>query len=311
MEHGVNDKIHKPLFNRAVSGAYNPGSTIKALVALAALHEQVITPTTTVYSAGYIDVPNPYVPDKPSRFVEFNMHQYGWVDVRSALAKSSNIFFYTVGGGFGGITGLGLDRLHHYWEKFGLGQKTRIGLEPEAAGMLPTAEEKEARTRQPWRLGDTFNVAIGQGDLLVSPLQLINLYASIANNGVMYQPRLIRSINNEGILSPQVTLDYHDWRVELEEVQAGLRDGVAKSYGTSYTLDDLPFHAAAKTGSAQIKNNTETNAFFVGYAPYEDPRIVVSVLIENAQTGSLNAVPIAKDVLDWYYQHRLNTQDTE
>ncbi len=307
----LTDKVRKPLFNRAVSGAYNPGSTIKPIVALAALHEKVITPTQTIYSAGYIDVPNPYVPDKPSRFVEFNMHQYGYVDVRSALAKSSNIYFYTVGGGFGTIVGLGLDRLHHYWEKFGLGQKTGIGLDPETSGNLPTAAEKEARTHQPWRLGDTFNVAIGQGDLLVSPIQLINFYASLANNGVMYKPTLVHSLSGGAPEKPQVVLDYSDWKEELREVQAGLRDGVAKTYGTSYTLDDLPFHAAAKTGSAQIKNNTETNAFFVGYAPYEDPRIVVSILVENAQTGTLNAVPIAKDVLNWYYENRLNKQDTE
>ncbi len=307
----LTDAVRKPLFNRAVSGAYNPGSTIKPLVAMAALHEKIITPNDTIYSAGYIDVPNPYVPDKPSRFVEFNMHQYGWVDVRSALAKSSNIYFYTVGGGFGGIAGLGLDRLHHYWEKFGLGQKTGVGIDPESAGFLPTAEEKQERTHQPWRLGDTFNVSIGQGDLLVSPVQLLNLYASIANDGVMYKPSLIHAINGEAVAPSQVVLDYSDWRTELSEVQAGLRDGVQKTYGTSYTLNTLPFTIAAKTGSAQIKNNSETNAFFVGYAPYEDPRIVVSILVENAQTGALNAVPVAKDILNWYYENRLNKQDSE
>lgn len=303
----VLDTAHKPLFNRAISGAYNPGSTIKPLVALAGLHERVMTPQKTIYSAGFIDVPNPYVPDKPTRFVEFNMHEYGWVDVRSALAKSSNIYFYTMGGGFGGVTGLGLDRLHRYWELFGLGKKTGIGIEPEVAGTLPTAAEKEARTHQPWRLGDTFNVSIGQGDLLVSPIQLINYFASIANNGIMTRPHLVRAIGDGASILPEVVFDYSDWKTELREVQAGMRDGVAKSYGTSYTLNDLPMAVAAKTGSAQTQNNTKTNALFVGYAPYEKPQIVIEVLVENAKEGSLNAVPIAKDVLNWYYENRMKS----
>ena len=303
----VLDRDRRPLFNRAVSGAYNPGSTIKPLVALAALHEKVVTPQTTVYSAGYIDVPNPYVPDKPTRFVEFNMHEYGWVDVRSALAKSSNVYFYTVGGGFGNIAGLGIERLHHYWEKFGLGQKTGIGLEPEAAGTLPTAAEKEERTHQPWRLGDTFNVSIGQGDLLISPMQLINFFASVANNGVMNRPRLVHAIGDDQPVDAEIVLDYSDWKTELREVQMGMRDGVAKPYGTAYTLHDLPMTVAAKTGSAQTQNNTKTNALFVGYAPFDKPEIVVEILIENAKEGSLNAVPIAKDVFNWYYENRMTT----
>lgn len=307
----VTDNVRKPLFNRAVSGAYNPASTIKPLVALAALHEGVVTPETTMYSKGYIEIPNPYVPDKPSRFVEFNMHENGWVTARKALAVSSNVFFYSAGGGFEHIKGLGIERLRHYWQKFGLGQKTGIDLGPEVSGFLPSIEEKEERTSQPWRLGDTFNVSIGQGDLLVSPIQLINYIAGIANDGIMYKPRLVTSISNGTVNQPEVLVDYSDWELELNEVQSGMRDGVAKEYGTSYRLSDLPFNAAAKTGSAQTNNNTKTNAFFVGYAPYEDPRIVVLVLIENSKEGSLNAVPVAKEVLNWYYENRLNKQDTE
>jgi penicillin-binding protein 2 len=213
--------------------------------------------------------------------------------------------------GFGGIAGLGLERLHYYWQKFGFGQKTGIGLEPEVAGFLPTSAEKEARTKQPWRLGDTFNVSIGQGDLLVSPIQLINHFASIADNGIMRRPSLIKSIGDEKSGESPIMLDYSDWRMELKEVQAGMREGVVKDYGTAHLLNTLPFSSAAKTGSAQTNNNTKTNAFFVGYAPYEDPRIVISVLVENAKSGSLNAVPIAKDVFNWYWENRLNKQDTE
>ncbi len=299
---------NRPLFNRAINGVYNPGSTIKPMVALAALHEGVITPDTAVYSKGYIEVPNPYVPDKPSRFVEFNQEALGMLNVRSAIARSSNVFFYTAGGGFESQKGLGINRLNEYWQKFRLGAKTGIDADNEAVGFLPTAEEKLARTHQPWRIGDTYNVSIGQGDLRLSPIQLINYIASIAQNGVMFEPHLVQSIVGVRPVQPKVTLDYSGWKNELREVQAGMRDGVQKSYGRSYVLHDLPFTSAAKTGSAQFANNTKTNAFFVGYAPYENPEIVVEVLIENAQTGSLNAVPIAKDVLNWYYENRMIKQ---
>ena len=297
----VTDATH-PLFNRAINGSYSPGSTIKPLVALSALHEQVIDPNFQVYSPGYLDVVNPYNKDKPTRFLDWRPQ--GWVTVVSALARSSNVFFYEVGGGLPAqngqpaVTGLGIDRLNHYWQKFGLGAKTGVDADSEATGFLPNPEEKQKRTGIPWRLGDTYNVAIGQGDLQVSPLQLINYIASIANNGVLLRPHFVPSPD-------QTLVDYSDWKNELSEVHLGMRDGVVKDYGTSHLLNDLPFAVAAKTGSAQIENNTQTNAFFVGYAPFEKPRIAIVVLIEKAKSGSLNAVPIAKDVLNWYYENRI------
>ncbi len=168
---------NKPLFNRAINGVYNPGSTIKPFVALAALREGVITPDTTVFSTGSIKIPNPYVPDKPSIFVEFNQEALGLLNVRSALARSSNVFFYIASGGFEGRKGLGINKLNEYWKKFGFGEKTGIDADNEATGFLPTPEEKLERTHQPWRIGDTYNVSIGQGDLRLSPIQLINYIA--------------------------------------------------------------------------------------------------------------------------------------
>ncbi len=288
----------QPLFNRAISGAYTPGSTIKTLVGLAALHEKVIDPLKQILSIGYIELPNPYDPEKPSRFVDWRPQ--GWVDIRSALAKSSNVYFYEVGGGFEDQKGLGIGKLREYWQKFLLGVKTGIDLPGENSGFLPAPEEKEKRTGQIWRIGDTYNVSIGQGDLQLSPIQLINFTASIANGGRVYQPKMVAG-------GPVVTLfDYSDWELELQEVQAGMKDAVAKSYGTANLLSSLPVSSAGKTGSSQVSNNTKTNAFFVGYAPAENPEIVILVLIENAREGSLNAVPIAKDVLNWYYENRIS-----
>ncbi len=311
----------KPLFNRALLGAYNPGSTIKPLVALAALKEGVVTPDFQIYSKGYIEIANPFFPDKPSRFVDWRPQ--GWVDVHSALARSSNVYFYEVGGGFPGspgepaVKGLGIEKLKQYWQYFGLGQKTNIDADSENTGFLPDAAEKEKRTGQPWRIGDTYNVSIGQGDLLVSPIQLINFISSIANGGKLFVPKLALEMSMGGkvtkdLKEPQLLLDYGTtFKSELADIRQGMRDGASKSYGTSYKLADLPMPVAAKTGSAQIQNNTKTNAFFVGYAPADDPQIAILVLVEDAKEGSLNAVPIAKDILQWYYDNRINMSPTE
>lgn len=294
----------QPLFNRAISGQYTPGSTIKPLVALAALREKLVDPTFQVLSTGSIEIPNPYDPENPSRFLDWKAH--GWVDLHSALARSSNVYFYQLGGGFERFKGLGIARLHEYWQKFLLGQKTGIDLPSESAGSLPDPEEKEARTGQIWRIGDTYNVSIGQGDLLLTPIQLINFIASVANGGKIYRPHFVQLT-----VEPEILADYSGWTTEVVEVQQGMEDAVSKPYGTANLLAYLPMKAAGKTGSSQVANNTRTNAFFVGYAPQENPQIAVLVLIENSKEGSLNAVPIARDVLEWYYYNRIQQTNNE
>lgn len=308
----------RPLFNRAIAGAYSPGSTIKPLVALAALHEQVVTPQWQTYSSGVLEVPNPYQPNQPSRFVDWRAH--GWVDVRSALARSSNIYFYIVGGGCAprancemrpqATTGLGISRLREYWQQFGLGEPTGIDLGGEGIGFLPAPNEKKERTGQIWRIGDTYNVSIGQGDLTMTPIRLLSIYASIANDGEMMRPFLVKKVidTNQKIIREAVAetiFDFSEMHEQIKEVQQGLRDAVAQPYGTANRLYDLPYKTAGKTGSAQVSNKTKTNAFFVGYGPFDKPQIAILILIEDAKEGSINTLPIAKDVLKWYYDHRL------
>jgi len=299
----------KPLFNRAVSGLYNPGSTIKPLHALAALSEGIISPDQNIFSAGYIEIPNPYNPENPSRFLDWKPH--GWVDLYSAIARSSNVYFYEIGGGFGSQRGLGIEKLKNWWGKFGLSEKTGIDIVSEKSGFLPDPSWKEKTTGIPWRLGDTYNVSIGQGDLLVTPLELLNYINAIASGGKFFKPRIAKNIKNsagEVIFenAPQaigdISEDVGGW---MKEVQRAMRDAVSQSYGTANLLSDLPVSAAGKTGSAQVENNAKTNAFFVGYAPYDNPQISILVLVENAREGSLNAVPVARDVLMWYYKNRL------
>lgn len=307
----------RPLFNRAVSGVYTPGSTVKPMVALAALNEQIITPKKQIFSAGYIEIPNPYFPDKPSKFLDWKAH--GWVNLRSAIARSSNVYFYEVGGGFEDVKGLGVNKLKEYWQKFGFGEKTGIDLDSESVGFLPDPEEKEIRTKDIWRLGDTYNVSIGQGDFQVTPIQLIAHIASLANGGKYFKPFVLKKVMAEdnAVLEerqPELLKNFSDLGEYLKEVQEGMRDTVRQPYGTAHFLADLPISVAGKTGSSQIANNTRTNAFFVAYLPAEalaevgaplEKQIAILVLIENAKEGSLNAVPIGKDVIDWYYWNRI------
>jgi penicillin-binding protein 2 len=300
----------KPLFNRAVDGYYNPGSTIKPLDAVAALSENVIDSTREIFSPGYLLVPNPYNSSTPSRYLDWQYQ--GNVNLASALAQSSDVYFYIVGGGSPaestpplndssdyGVSGLGIDRLNAWWQKFGLGRPTGIDMPNEGTGFLPTPVWKQQHSGTPWLLGDTYNVSIGQGDLLLTPIQLLDYISAIANGGDIYRPFL----NASG--TPAIAHDLTSYFPEIKKVQEGMREGVSSPKGTSYTLHDLPFSVCAKTGSAQVVNNTQENALFVGYAPCDNPQIAILILIENSRQGSLNAVPVAGDVLDWYYENRI------
>ncbi|MFH0806767.1 MAG: penicillin-binding transpeptidase domain-containing protein [Candidatus Brennerbacteria bacterium] len=299
---------HNPLFNRASQGTYNPGSTIKPLVGTAALAEGVITPEAQIFSAGFIEVPNPYDPTNPSRFLDNKAH--GWVDIHSALAKSSNIYFYEVAGGFEKQRGIGIETLKDWWERFGLGKLTGIDLPGEKEGLLPDPAWKEDERSEPWRVGDTYNVAIGQGDLLVTPLELLNYIAAVGNGGTLWRPRVVRSVVENGDIKftnePEVLSDLTELvRDALPEVQEGMRDVVRQSYGTAHSLSDLPLAVAAKTGTAQVEGNTKINALFVGYAPANDPELALLILVEDAREGSLNTVPVAHDIFLWYYNERI------
>ncbi|PIR97802.1 MAG: hypothetical protein COT89_02735 [Candidatus Colwellbacteria bacterium CG10_big_fil_rev_8_21_14_0_10_42_22] len=294
----------KPLFNRAVSGVYNPGSTIKPMHATAALNEGIISPEKQIYSAGYIELPNPYDSSLTSRFVDWKPH--GWVDVYSALARSSNVYFYVIGGGFQDQIGLGINRLYEYWNRFGFGEVTGIDMPGESVGFLPTPDEKEERTGQIWRVGDTYNVSIGQGDLSITPLRLVSAVSAIANGGPAYVPHIKKDISQETLYTLK------DMEEALSNVRRGMIDAVTKDYGTANLLSSIPMVIGAKTGSAQVASKTKTNALITAYASRDaetSPEIVMLVLVEDAREGSLNTVPIARDVLQWYYDNRVNVAE--
>ena len=302
----------KPLFNRAVSGYYTPGSTVKPMVGIAALKEGVIDPRREIFSPGYLDIPNPYDPEHPTRYKDWRYQ--GNVNLASAIAQSSNVYFYEVGGGVAGTKGLGIDRLREWWQKFRLGVAAGIDLPSEAKGFLPSIEWKEKSGRHPWLLGDTYNVSIGQGDLLLTPIQLLDYIGAVANGGTIYQPVLGKAASRATVLA-----DLRPLAPEIREVQKGMHEAVTSPLGTAHLLADLPFQVGAKTGSSQVENNAQENAFFVGYLPAEvwteagaprdpshmGPPLAILILVEHSREGSLNAVPIAKDVLNWYYWNRI------
>lgn len=304
----------KPLFNRIIDGQYQPGSTIKPLDGVAALKEGVITPSQELYSPGYLMVPDPYNSSTPTKYADWEAH--GYIDLAAALAQSSDVYFYIVGGGSPeyttpplnnsvdyGVTGLGPAELYQWWQTFGLGKSTGIDLPNEAPGFLPTPAWWSTVSTRPWSLGDTYNVSIGQGSLAVTPIQLLSYIDAIANGGKIYKPFLNAST------TPVVSDDLTSLLPQIEQVQQGMLEAVTDPRGTAYTIDDLPAQACAKTGSAQVQNNQEENALFVGYFPCVNPQVALLILIENSRQGSLNAVPIAKNVLDWYYYNRMTTSN--
>jgi len=289
----------KPLFNRAISGEYPSGSTIKPLIAAAALQENIINSQTTFNSTGGIQIDKWFFPD-------WKAGGHGSTDVIKAIAESVNTFFYTIGGGYDKFTGLGVDRIKYYAQLFGLNDKLGIDIPAEASGFLPTKEWKVEVKGERWYIGDTYHLAIGQGDLLVTPLQIATYTAAIANGGTLYQPHLVKEItdshnNSTKKIQPKIIRSNFINSQHIQTVQQGLRQSVLS--GSSRLLGDLPFTTAGKTGTAQFGNQEKTHAWYSGYAPYKNPEIVVTVLVEAGGEGHAVALPIAKEALKQWFSH--------
>lgn len=294
----------KPLFNRAISGVYPSGSAIKPVVAEAALQEGVISVNDWIIDdKGMLEVPNQYDPSIIYRYPDEKAH--GSVNVIKALAVSCNVFFYTIGGGYDRIKGLGVDRLDKYFSLFGLGARTGIDLGGEAKGLVPTAEWKEQVKKEPWVLGDTYHLSIGQGDLGVTPLQVNNYTNAIANGGILFKPRLGKSIISsldgqaKDLSAEILRKDFAD-PGSLSVVRQGMRACVTS--GSCDKLASLPVSSAGKTGTAETSNLKEsTHAWFTAYAPYDNPQVSVTVLVENGGTGYSSAEPVAEQILQYYF----------
>lgn len=294
-----------PLLNRTISGEYPSGSTIKPVIASAALQEKIITPQTTISSTGGFSIGQQFFPD-------WKAGGHGATDIRKAIAESVNTFFYTIGGGYGSIQGLGVSRIVDYAERFGFGSPLGLPIPGERGGLLPTKEWREKRS-EPWRLGDTYHLSIGQGDLLVTPLQIAASTAAIANGGTLYLPELRDAIlapNGdiaEDISASALREAIVDAR-HLQVVREAMRQGVTS--GSSRALQSLAFSSAGKTGTAQFGTEGKTHAWFTGFAPYDDPKIVITVLVEGGGEGHAAALPVARDGFEYFAtKYLLNRSD--
>ncbi len=288
----VNDK-NKPLFNRVIAGTYPSGSTIKPFIASAALEEKIINPERKIYASASISVPNIYNPNIIYTFHDWKEH--GLINMKQAIAFSSNVYFYTIGGGYNDIKGLGPEKIAKYLSLFGFGKDLGIDIFGEAAGIIPIPDWKKTVKNEDWYIGDTYNLSIGQGDFLITPLQLAAATAIIANGGILYVPRL-RSDRPLKILGKDFIKPEN-----LRIVQEGMRMAVVE--GSARYLNSLPVKVAAKTGTAQNPFGNH-HAWATIYAPYENPEIVLVVLFERAGEGSSVAIPAAREILDWYFRNK-------
>ncbi len=286
-----------PLVPRAWAGLYPSGSTIKPIYAVAALADGIITAKTTIMSTGGIWIGARLFPDwKPGG--------HGLTNVRSAIAWSVNTFFYTIGRGTDSFKGMGAERMAEWLTIFGFGSRLGLDIFGENAGLVPTPEWRIQKKNERWYIGDTYNYSIGQGDLLVTPLQIAAATAVIANGGNRIRPHLVLNdlawneykIKYPLQLSDQAVADKN----AIDIVKTGMRDTVL--YGSGRSLLNMPMEIAGKTGTAQWRADRPNHAWFTCFAPYNDPKIVVTVLLEEGVEGSETAIPVTRDILNAWYQ---------
>jgi len=286
----------KPSLNRAIHGLYTPGSIVKPVVALGALQEKIIGPTKKILSTGSISIPNQYDPTKKSVFTDWKAH--GWVDLREALAVSSNVYFYEVGGGFEDQKGLGISGINNYASLFGLGREIPGDFFSGASGVVPNPVWKaETFSDKVWRVGDTYNTAIGQYGFQVTPLQMVRVMGAVANSGKLLAPRVVFS---------DVPVEYESIPIDLENFQI-VREGIrgAVLQGTTQALNFAEFKIAGKTGTAELGTTKSfVNSWVVGFFPYEKPRYAFAVIMEKGPRANLvGAAYVMRQFFEWLYQN--------
>ena len=293
----INDP-NNPLFDRAISGEYPPGSTIKPAIASGALSEGVINPSTIIDGLGGMLRIGSYT------FGDWKTH--GPSDVRTAIAESNDIFFYTIGGGYGNVSGLGMTRMKKWYNLFGFGKPSGIDIGGEASGFIPDEKWKLDKIKEKWSVGNSYHASIGQGYVTATPLQVANYTAAVANGGTLYKPYLVSQIkksNGENIIiQPEIIHSDFVSSDVLSVVREGMRQTVLA--GTAQTLKDMPVEIAGKTGTAEFGSEDKTHAWFVSFAPYNDPEIAMAVLVEGGGEGHSSALPVTKEVYQWYFGGR-------
>ena len=309
----LNQSKYRPLINHAISGMYPPGSVYKLFSAAGGLQEGVIDQNTQLFDPGIIYLPNRFYPDDPrlaQPFYNWYRPGFGFQNVIDAIANSNDIFFYKLDGGFTDFqTPLGQALVAEYARMFGYGAESGIDLPGEAPGLVPDPKWKQQTLNEQWTTGDTYNMAIGQGFVLSTPLQVLNMTATIANGGTLYRPHLGHAIVNStstvtNTIEPQVIRKLPIDDKNLALVRQGMREAVTR--GTAWKVRFPDLDVAGKTGTAEFfgpKKNGRlpTHAWFTAYAPYDKPEVAVVVFVYDAGEGSEVAAPIAGDILRAYF----------
>ncbi|MBE01539.1 penicillin-binding protein 2 [Marinobacter lutaoensis] len=303
----LSESKDKPLFNRALRGQYPPGSTLKPMLAVAALDSGATTRDYTIWDPGYFQLK-----EGGRRYRDWKRGGHGWVDLKDAVAESCDVYFYEV------AVKMGVDTMSNYLSSFGFGEDATLDVAGALSGLLPSREWKQAVRNEPWYPGDSVNLGIGQGFMLATPLQLATATALIANRGRWVEPRLLQDVVGDEPLEEVLPPETHeplklknpdDWEYVVEsmaEVMHG-RKGTARGAGRG-----APYRMAGKTGTAQVfsleedeeydadevRERLRDHALFVGFAPVDDPKIVVSVIVENGGSGSGTAAPVARALFD-------------
>jgi penicillin-binding protein 2 len=282
-----------PFLNRALQGAYTPGSIVKPVFAAAALYEKIISPNDQILSSGSISIPNPFVPGTFSVFPDWKAH--GLVNMRRAIAVSSNVYFFIIGGGYEGKIGLGIERIEKWSRAFGYGQVTEIPLFGEVSGTIPSPIwKKENFDDGQWRIGDTYNTSIGQYGFQITPIQAVRSTAVIANGGKLVRPKLVKgsSANSSFVgISPD----------DLQIVREGMRLAVTSADGTARSLNIPGISIAGKTGTAQVGNKNQwMHSWAIGFWPSSNPKYAFATVLENAPAGTLaGSAPAMKPFFEW------------
>ena len=295
--------------NKAISAAFPAGSIIKPLIAVAALQEKVISTTTTINCIGSVTIPNPWNPKKPT--IKKDNRTHGLTNLSKAIAESCNVFFFTIGGGYKDIEGLGMNRIKKYLDSFYIEKKLNIDLPGESTGFVPTKEwfdkTQAKRTGRNWSIADVYDASIGQGFFSSPPLHMAMALSSIANGGKIYQPQIVDKIKtSDGVkdIKPEVLNKGFIDDENIIKVKQAMRSCVTSPSGSCRRLQSLPVEAAGKTGTAESDKGDLTHAWFVSFAPYQNSKIFLLVFVEYGGGGESVAEPIAKEVLDWYFKKK-------
>lgn len=285
-----------PFLNRAVDGLYTPGSIVKPYVALAALTEGVIDPSTNIVTTGSISIPNPYDSTKSTIFRDWKNH--GTLNMREALAVSSDVYFYTVGGGYKDQKGLGILNIDKYLKMFGLGSAIPQSFAQGKIGTIPTPEWKKATFNEDWYLGNTYHTSIGQYGFQVTLIQMVRSIAAIANGGNLLVPSILKDQKPtiEKVIdqvSPQ------SYKVVKEGMRLGATEGTGKALNVQYT------NIATKTGTAELGvSKDKVNSWVTGFWPYENPKYAFVVMLEKGSVHNLiGAAAAMRQQLDWMNLH--------